>query len=154
MNKSPNPADTFLLSQECDMLKLDSDVLANCAPFSCGDADLDDFFTNEAIAYEKDLMGKTYCWLLKEDNTKIVGMITLANAGIQTTHIKNPSRRKLNDHIAYNKRGRTYPAVLIGRLGVSVDYQGGKFRVGSQIMDFMAQAFFPVHMLKGRLGRS
>jgi hypothetical protein len=92
---------SFSLSQECKIQKLDYDILAHCKPFSCGDNDLDDFFANDAIAYEKDLMGKTYCWLLKEDNTKIVGMITLANAGIQTTHLKNHPKRKLNEHIAF-----------------------------------------------------
>jgi GNAT superfamily N-acetyltransferase len=129
------------LSDDCVMLKLDSDVLLNCSPFTCGDEDLDDFFANDAIAYENDLMGKTYCWVLKRDNTKIVGMVTLANAGIQTTHLKNHPKRKLNNHIAYSKRGRTYPAVLIGRLGVSTEYQGKNYQVGAQIMDFIKAWF-------------
>lgn len=131
----------FSLSKECIMLKLDSDILDHCARFSCGDEDLDDFFANDAIAYDKDLMGKTYCWVLKEDNTKIIGMITLANAAIQTTHLHNNPKRHLNRNIAFNKRGRTYPAVLIGRLGVSVDFQGSKFKVGAQIMEFIKSWF-------------
>lgn len=131
----------FSLAYDCEMLKLDADVLAHCRPFCCGDSDLDDFFQNDAIAYERDLMGKTYCWVLKEDNTQIVGMITLANAGIQTTHMQNHPRRKLNEHIANNKRGRTYPAVLIGRLGVSIRFQGPHFRVGAQIMSFIKSWF-------------
>lgn len=131
----------FNMAEECVMLKVDEDVLKNCTPFTCGDLDLDDFFLNDAIAYEKDLMGKTYCWVLRNDNTKIVGMITLANAGIQTTHMQNHPRRKLNEHIAYPKRGRTYPAVLVGRLGVSVEFQGSRYRVGAQIMDFIKSWF-------------
>lgn len=133
--------DAFSLDDNCEMLKLDGDVLTHCAPFSCGDEDLDDFFANEAIVYEKELMGKTYCWLLKEDDTKCVGMVTLANAGIQTTHLQNNPRRKINSHIPFTKRGRTYPGVLIGRLGVSVDFQGNQYRVGSQIMDFVKKWF-------------
>lgn len=132
---------SFTLSRDCEMLKLDSDVLLHCQPFSCGDEDLDDFFANDAVAYEKDLMGKTYCWLSKQDNSEIVGMITLANAGIQTTHMQKHPRRKINDHIAYNKRGRTYPAVLIGRLGVSKKYQGKQYKVGAQIMNFIKTWF-------------
>lgn len=96
-----------------------------------GEEDLDDFFANNAVAYEKELMGKTYCWVLREDVTKIVGMITLANAGIQTTHMQNNPRRKLNRLIPYTKQGRTYPAVLIGRLGVSIDFQGADYRIGA-----------------------
>ena len=132
---------SFSLANDCVMLKLDYDVLTHCKPFSCGDSDLDDFFANDTTAYEKDLMGKTYCWVLKSDNTRIVGMITLANAGIQTTHLQNNPRRKINERIAYNKRGRTYPAVLVGRLGVDTLFQGNKYRVGAQIMDFIKSWF-------------
>lgn len=131
----------FSLDDHCQMARVTQDVLNHCKPFTCGDEDLDDFFANNAIAYEKELMGKTYCWVLREDVTTIVGMITLANAGIQTTHMQNHPRRKLNDHINYNKQGRTYPAVLIGRLGVNIDFQGDSFRVGTQIMDFIKDWF-------------
>ncbi len=123
------------------IVKVSQDVLDHCEPFSCGEEDLDDFFAHNAIAYEKELMGKTYCWILKEDVSKIVGMITLANAGIQTTHMKNHPRRKLNNLIPHVKQGRTYPAVLIGRLGVNIDFQGQGFRVGAQIMDFIKTWF-------------
>lgn len=82
-------------------------------------------------------MGKTYCWVLRDDITKIVGMVTLANAGIQTTHMQNQPRRKINNLITYSKQGRTYPGVLIGRLGVSIDFQGSQYRIGTQIMDFI-----------------
>lgn len=68
-------------------------------------------------------------------------MVTLANAGIQTTHMKNNPRRKLNHLIAYSKQGRTYPAVLIGRLGVSIDFQGPEYRTGTQIMEFIKDWF-------------
>lgn len=131
----------FPLSQRCVMLKFDNDVRSHCVPFSCGDEDLDDFFANDAITYEKDLLGKTYCWVLKDDNTKIVGMITLANASIQTTHLQKSPKRHINKNIAFPKRGRSYPAVLIGRLGVSSEFQGNKFCIGAQIMDFIKSWF-------------
>lgn len=131
----------FRLGEKCYFAKVTQAVIDNCLPFSCGDDDLDDFFANDTTAYDNDLMGKTYCWVLREDVTKIVGMVTVANAGIQTTHLQNHPRRKLNDHIAYNKRGRTYPAVLIGRLGVSTEFQGSQFQVGAQIMNFIKEWF-------------
>ncbi|MDE6079016.1 MAG: GNAT family N-acetyltransferase [Duncaniella sp.] len=132
---------SFILDEKCQLARVTQEVLDFCQPFSCGDEDLDDFFANNAIAYERELMGKTYCWVLREDITKIVGMITLANAGIQTTHLQNHPRRKLNSHIPYSKQGRTYPSVLIGRLGVSVDFQGSQYRAGAQIMDFIKDWF-------------
>ena len=131
----------FLLNECCQLARVTREVLDFCQPFTCGDADLDDFFANTAIAYEKELMGKTYCWVLREDITKIVGMITLANAGIQTTHLQNHPRRKINNLITYSKQGRTYPSVLIGRLGVNIDFQGAHYRVGAQIMDFIKDWF-------------
>lgn len=131
----------YNLGLDCSFSKVDEEILRRCQPFSCGEDDLDDFFSNDVIAYENDLMGKTYCWLDNGDNTKIVAMVTLANAGIQTTHMQNNPKRHLHKHIAYNKQGRTYPAVLIGRLGVSCDFQGVDFQVGAQIMDFIKSWF-------------
>lgn len=131
----------YQLNFDCTLFKFNEQILHNCRPFDCGVADLNDFFANDALAYERYLMGKTYCWLDNSDDTKIVAMITLANAGIQTTHLKNNSRRHINKGIAYNKQGRTYPAVLIGRLGVNVDFQGNDFRIGAQIMHFIKEWF-------------
>lgn len=127
----------FILDDKCQLARVTQEVLNHCQPFSCGDSDLDDFFATTAIAYEKELMGKTYCWVLREDVTKIVGMVTLANAGIQTSHLQNNPKRKINNLISYCKQGRTYPAVLIGRLGVNTSFQGAEFRIGAQIMDFI-----------------
>ena len=36
--------------------------------FSCGNTDLDDFFNNEALIYKESLMGKTYCFIKKQDD--------------------------------------------------------------------------------------
>lgn len=70
-----------------------------------------------------------------------MGFVTLANAGIQTTHMQNNPKRHLHKSIAYNKQGRTYPAVLIGRIAVAKEFQGREFRVGAQIMDFVKDWF-------------
>lgn len=131
----------YILGLDCSFSKVDREVLNRCNPFSCGDDDLDDFFAHDVIAYENDLMGKTYCWLDNNDETQIVAMVTLANAGIQTTHMQNNPKRHLHKSIAYNKRGRTYPAVLIGRLGVGKAFQGQEYRIGAQVMDFIKSWF-------------
>ncbi|MCM1484333.1 MAG: GNAT family N-acetyltransferase [Muribaculaceae bacterium] len=126
---------------DCQFAKINHGLIVNCKSFSCGDSDLDDFFLNDALAYERDLMGKTYCWVLKEDVAHVVGFVTLANAGIQTTHMQNNPKRHLHKSIAYNKQGRTYPAVLIGRIAVAKEFQGKGHRIGSQIMDFVKDWF-------------
>lgn len=134
----------FNLGDDGTLYKLNELILKNCERFDCGVDDLNDFFTNDALAYEKDLMGKTYCWLDNSNDRRIIAMITLANAGIQTTHLPNNPKRHLHKAIAYNKQGRTYPAVLIGRLGVDVRYQGAKFRIGAQILDFIKDWFISI----------
>jgi GNAT superfamily N-acetyltransferase len=139
----------YKLGSDCKMYKLSPDILEHCTRFDCGAEDLNDFFANDAIAYEKDLMGKTYCWLDDADNSKIVAMVTLANAGIHTTHLQNNSKRNINKKVAYPKRGRTYPAVLIGRLGVSTNYQGKDFKLGAQIMEFIKNWFRSVNNKTG-----
>lgn len=131
----------FSIYDDCRFAKVTQGLISNCKPFSCGDSDLDDFFYSDALAYDKDLMGKTYCWVLKDDITHVVGFVTLANAGIQTTHMQNNPKRHLHKSIAYNKQGRTYPAVLIGRIAVAKEFQGKEFRVGSQMMDFVKDWF-------------
>ena len=135
-------SDTRLnLGNDCTLYKLNELILNNCVPFDCGVDDLNDFFAKDVITYEKDLMGKTYCWLDNSNDRKIIAMVTLANASIQTTHLPNNPKRHLHKAIAYNKQGRTYPAVLIGRLGVDKSYQGAEFRIGAQIMDFIKDWF-------------
>lgn len=131
----------FSIYDDCRLAKVTQGLIYNCKPFTCGDSDLDDFLYSDALAYEKDLMGKTYCWVLNDDVSHVVGFVTLANAGIQTTHMQNNPKRHLHKSIAYNKQGRTYPAVLIGRIAVAKEFQGKAFRVGSQMMDFVKDWF-------------
>lgn len=131
----------FNLATDSTLYKLNELILHNCVRFDCSMDDLNDFFINDALTYEKDLMGKTYCWLDNSNDRRIIAMITLANAGIQTTHLPNNPKRHLHKFIAYNKQGRTYPAILIGRLGVDREYQSAKFCIGAQIMDFIKDWF-------------
>ncbi len=131
----------YRLNFDCTLFKLSELILNNCYAFDCGAEDLNEFFACDALAYERDLMGKTYCWLDNTDDKTIVAMITLANAGIHTTHLQNNPKRKLHKSIAYKKQGRTYPAVLIGRLGVNKAYQSSYYRIGTQIISFIKNWF-------------
>lgn len=40
--------------------------------FTCGDHDLDEFFTNDCFAYSKELLGKTYCFKMDENSQTVV----------------------------------------------------------------------------------
>ena len=48
------------LSDKCWRFPLTPEIVASCAPFSCGDKDLDEFFRSDYADYQRQLMGKTY----------------------------------------------------------------------------------------------
>ena len=100
----------FLL-EKCKLVKLDDKILEICHPFTCGDADLDDFFQNDAMRYKKELLGKTYCFILDEDPKTIVCMFTLSNDSIRVDVIPNNRGRKLSQDIPREKRMRRCPGV-------------------------------------------
>ena len=129
----------FSLYDNCVMIQLSDDVFANCETFNCGNEDLDDFFLNDAKKYADELMGKTYCWVTENKPHKIVAQFTLANDSIKTTYLGSPTKNKLNRSIQNQKRGRSYPAALIGRIGINKEFQGKE--LGSQLIRFIKDWF-------------
>lgn len=113
---------TYRLLQETQMILFTKRVKVSCARFSCGsgqiEMDLNDFFENEVDLYREELLGKTYCFITKDQPYRIVGLFTISNDSIKTTYLERSTSNRLNRHINNAKRGRSYPAVLIGRLGV------------------------------------
>ena len=129
----------FSLFDQCVMLPYNNQVRERCLSFTCGDTDLDDFFHNDAERYAAELMGKTYCWITEQKPHRIVALFTLANDSIKTLHLDKTTRNRLNRPIDNPKRGRSYPATLIGRIGVNQEFQG--MNVGSQLMQFIKDWF-------------
>lgn len=130
-------ADRFILERDSILLPYTHEVAEYCTPFSCEDKDLDDFFSNDAFIYETELLGKTYAWISVYDPSKILCLVTLANDSVKAQFIANSARNRLQRSITNAKRGLNYPAVLIGRLGVSSEFRGKGLKIGSQILDFI-----------------
>ena len=129
-----------LLQSNCSLYRVTTK--GELDSFSCGDDDLDDFFHQEACLYDGQLLGKTYFFATEISGTeKIVCAFTLANDSIKAALIPNASRNKIQRKIPNSKRTRSYPAVLIGRLGVSKEYQGTNDNVGSQAIDYIISWF-------------
>lgn len=84
------------LRDNCQLLSLSETVLDNCHEFSCGNADLDDFFLNDSLKYNKELLGKTYCFVSKNDNNEIVAMFTLSNDSVRVNIIPNSRGKRVN----------------------------------------------------------
>lgn len=104
--------------------------------FSCGDDDLDDFFHNHALLYAREHLGETYVFV-NNDISEIVAFFTVSNDSIKTTFIPKNSTIRVQRKIPGLKHLRTYPAVLIGRLGVNKSYQGKGFMIGRQVLNFI-----------------
>lgn len=122
---------------------LSSSIISSCKPFSCGtkqnDNDLNDFFTSDYLSYEENLFGKTYCFI-DEGNNEIVCAFTVSNDSIKASFMDNSSRKRVRKKLSRSKETlKSYPAVLIGRLGVNVKYQ--QFKLGSQLLDFIKSWF-------------
>lgn len=82
------------LEDKCTLFPLTSPK--EIGDFSCGDSDLDEFFNRDCFAYAKELLGKTYCYKLDEDEQKVICAFTLANAGVRVSDLPNARKKKLN----------------------------------------------------------
>ncbi|MEX0810613.1 MAG: GNAT family N-acetyltransferase [Chitinophagales bacterium] len=127
------------LEDNCTFSVLSEDLLSSCNQFDCGHGDLNDFFSNDSHNYNKELLGKTYCFQLNKDPKEIVCAFTISNDSIKTTFLPNSRKKKVNKEIPRVKHNRSYPAVLIGRLGVSEKYHGKG--IGRELMDFIKSWF-------------
>ena len=109
----------------------------NCKPFHCGDDDLDEFFIQDAFLQSEELLCKNYCFVLDEDPSTIVAAFTLSNDSIKK--IPGSRKKKVEKNIPREKLYSSYPAVMIGRLGISADFQGK--HIGSDIISFIKAWF-------------
>jgi GNAT superfamily N-acetyltransferase len=127
------------LSDYCTFSRLTEALVQNTLPFDCGHRDLNDFFEKECHGYSKELLGKSYCFLLSEDPRILVCAFTLSNDSIKVNFIPNSRRKRVSRRIPRQKQFRSYPAVLIGRLGVNNSFKG--MGVGHELMDFIKTWF-------------
>lgn len=134
---------SFLLDK-CTLKVYNQEIIDYCHPFDCNNQDLNDFFSNDAINYSSQLLGKSYCFTLDENPKIIICAFTISNDSIKTTNLPGSRKKKVIKDIPRPKQMRSYPAVLIGRLGVHKDYRtihGEEQRVGNQLMDFIKSWF-------------
>ncbi|WPR72354.1 N-acetyltransferase [Flavobacterium sp. NG2] len=132
------------LFDNCTLQVYNEEVVASCEPFDCGNEDLNDFFQNDALNYQSELLGKTYCFTLDENPKIIVCAFTISNDSIKTTFLPNSRKKKVIKDIPRQKQMKSYPAVLIGRLGVNKYFRnvpGEIDRTGKQLMNFIKSWF-------------
>jgi hypothetical protein len=91
--------------------------------FSCGKKEIDEFIQKEALGFQEQLLGVTY---LFKNETDLIGFATLCMGHINRQ--KMALEHRLPEHVD------SYPALLIGQLGVCNGLQGSG--VGTYICDF------------------
>jgi GNAT superfamily N-acetyltransferase len=122
----------FDLNVQCEFITLS--VERPIVDFDCGDADLNEFFNNEALYYKEQLLAQTNFFRHNETG-KIVCAFSLSPNSLKTVDLPGSRRKKVKEYIPREKSLQSYPAFLIGRLGVSLAF--GRMGIGLQLMDYI-----------------
>ena len=117
------------IANDCHFLDLSSDNLI--VDFNCGDKDLNDFFNIDALNYQNQWLGRTHFFRDKKTE-KIVCAFSLAADSVKTVLLPNSRRKKVKELIPHEKNLQSYPAFLIGRLGVDKSFE--RQGIGSQLI--------------------
>ena len=127
------------LESKCSFKNFTEELIISSNSFECDNSDLNDFFQNDCLNYSKELLGKSYCFTLDYDDTNIVCAFTISNDSIKVNTLPNNRKRHINKSIPRQKQFKSYPAVLIGRLGVNKNF--GRQGIGTELMDFIKSWF-------------
>lgn len=104
--------------------------------FDCGNKDLNDFLFVDSKNYQKKLLSVTYILQTEKD---IVAYFSVSNDKISIPDSDKSTWRRIKKTFPHSKHRSDYPAVKIGRLGVSLQYQ--HLKLGSNILDFIKELF-------------
>ena len=120
------------LKQDCDRFILSKEQLI--MNFDCGDEDLNDFFNQDALQYKHQMLSET-CFFRHKNSGKIVCAYSFSASSIKTADLPGSRRKKVKELVPREKSLKSYPAVLIGRLGVDTEFNGQG--IGSQLIDLI-----------------
>lgn len=95
-------------------------------------------FHNEYQDYEYQLLGKSYCFISKQE-PKIAAAFTVANSSVRVDNMPKSKRNKLNRKIPFSKQRSQHPAVLVAQLAVFDGFEG--LHLGRDVLD-MIKAWF------------
>jgi len=123
------------LDDKCTISLLDGETISRSNPFSCDDDDLDDFFHHSTDNYRKQQLGNTWCYLLAENPKVIVCAFTLSNSSMDVRYLPGSRKKKVITNIPHEKHLSSYPAILVGRLGVNKNFK--KRGIGSELLGFI-----------------
>jgi len=120
------------LRLDCDRFVLSEEHLITA--FDCGDADLNEFFNRDALQYKHQMLSRTYFFRHKSSG-KIVCAFSFSASSIKTADLPGSRRKKVKELVPREKTLKSYPGILIGRLGIATEFSGQG--IGSQLIDFI-----------------
>jgi len=120
------------LKRDCELVILSEERFIS--DFDCGNEDLNDFFNRDAIEYKKQMLSET-CFLKLKSNEKVVCAFSFSASSIKTADLPGSRRKKVKELVPREKSLKSYPGMLIGRLGVASEFNGQG--AGSQLLEFI-----------------
>ena len=118
--------------QDCDRFFLsEKEIISD---FDCGNADLNEFFNRDALLYRQQMLSET-CFFCHKSTGDVVCAFSFSASSIKTADLPGSRRKKVKEHVPREKMLKSYPGVLIGRLGVAAEFNGQG--VGSQLLNFI-----------------
>jgi len=120
------------LTQDCERLILSEKQIIR--DFDCGNEDLNDFFNKDALEYKRQMLSQTIFSRHKSCG-KVICAFSFSASSIKTADLPGSRRKKVKEFVPREKSLKSYPAILIGRLGVSTDFSGQG--AGSQLIEII-----------------
>jgi GNAT superfamily N-acetyltransferase len=117
------------LQENCEPFILSQDCLIS--DFDCGNEELNDFFNHKALPFKEQLLAMT-CFFRHNESGKVVCAFSLSPNALKAADLPNSRRKKVRELIPHEKTLQSYPAFLVGRLGVSQNFMGQG--VGTQLI--------------------
>jgi len=109
------------LEKDCEMFVLSEEHAIS--DFDCGNADLNDFFNHEAFAYRQQMLSQT-CFFRHNSNGAVVCAFSFSASSIKTADLPGSRSKKVKEYIPREKSLKSYPGILIGRMGVASAFSG------------------------------
>ena len=122
----------FNLKEDCELFSVSKEQ--SISGFDCGDEELNDFFNNKSLAFKEQLLAMT-CFFRHKKIEKIVCAFSLSPNALKTSDLPGSRKKKVREYIPREKTLQSYPAFLIGRLGVSQEFNGQG--IGTQLMELI-----------------
>jgi GNAT superfamily N-acetyltransferase len=120
------------LKIDCEAIILTAECLI--ANFDCGDDEVNEFFNHKALPFREQLLARTIFFQHRKTG-QIVCAFSLSPNAIKTADLPGSRRKKVKEYIPRDKSLQSYPAFLVGRLGVSIEFRSQG--IGTQLIDYI-----------------